>query len=188
MKIFFNASIAGKEKYGKDYEVIIRALQELGHEIIHTHVTQGECITKDIKLRKKHQKYSSSIKNLLNKAEVMVVESSYPSISVGYLISIALYQHKPTLVLYQHNPHRLLVGDSSRFMTLKSYNPNNYPKLVATIHNFLEATRKKSLKFRFNLMLDETMNNILASKSRTYQISKADYIRQLIEKNLESEV
>lgn len=187
MKIFFNASIAGKEKFGKDYERIIRALQELGHKVIHTHVTQGECITNDLKIRKKHQEYVSAIKNLVNKADVMIVESSYPSISVGYLLNTALHQHKPTLILYQHNPHRLLVGDTNRYLKLRKYSQNDYPKLVATIHNFLESTRKKSLKFRFNLMFDETSDNILTSRSKAYHISKADYIRKLIEKNLELE-
>ena len=188
MNIFFNASIAGKEEHLKDYEMIIRAAQELGHKIFYKHVTEEECVRNDIKLRGKYRKYTTEIKKFLSKSDAMIIESSYPSISVGYLLSISLLQHKPTLVLYQHNPHRILVGDVSRFLTLRKYNGSDYSKLVTTLHHFIENTKKKNLRFRFNLMLDETMNRLLDAKSKKYHMSKADLVRRLVEKNVVGEL
>lgn len=188
MKIFFNASIAGKKEHLKDYKMIIRAIQELGHEILYKHVTEEECVTNDVKLRGKYRRYTTEIKKLLSKSDVMVAESSYPSISVGYLLSVSLALHKPTLILYQHNPHRILVGDSSRFLSLRKYKRNSYSKLVTTLHHFIKHAKKKTLRSRFNLMLDETMNSLLERKSKKSHMSKADLIRRLIEKNVEDEL
>lgn len=183
MKVFFSASIAGKNKYLKDYEMIIRAIKEFGHDVYSDHVMKNECDRDDLKLKKDYREYSKSIKNLLNESDVVVAETSFPSIMVGFILHLALQQRKSILVLFQNNPHRILVGDTSKFLVLRRYRPNQYQKLKKILSKFFDKARDKSLYIRFNLMIDETLDRIIEKKSKKENISKADYIRKLIEED-----
>ncbi len=187
MKVFFNASIAGKSEGVKDYGLIIKALNELGCKVYSDHVIKEECNTEDSKLRKNFRNYSKNIRRLLADSDVVVTESTFPSLMVGYILQLALQQRKYVLALYQNNPHRLLVSDSSDYLSVKRFNPKQYPQLKITLSKFLEKTKNKRLNIRFNLMIDSIIDKTLESKSKKINISKADYIRRLIEEDVNSE-
>lgn len=184
MNIFFNASIAGKNKYSKDYEIIIRAIKELGHTIYSDHIMKNECDRKDLKLKKNYREYSKIIKDLLNKSNIVVTETSFPSIMVGFILHLALQQRKHVLVLYQNNPHRILVGETNKLLTLKKYNPKQRYRLINILKNFFNKNKDNSLNIRFNLMIDNVLNTMLDKKSKAANISKANYIRNLMEEEI----
>lgn len=184
MKVFFNASIAGKSENLRAYEIIIKAIKEHGCEIYSDHVIKDECNTENFKLKKDYRNYSKTIRKLLTESDVVVTESTFPSIMVGYILHLALQQRKHVLVLYQNNPHRILVGDSSEYLNVKRYNPKQYQKLKTILGKFFDKTKNKSLNIRFNLMIDEMLDKILEKKSKKINISKADYIRKLIENDV----
>ena len=188
MKIFFNASIAGKNKYSKDYEMIMHAIKELGHTLYSDHVMKNECDREDLKLKKDYREYSKSIKDLLSESDVVVTETSFPSIMVGFVLHLALQQRKSVLVLFQNNPHRILVGYTSKLLTLRRYRPNQYQKLKKILSKFLNKAKDKSLHIRFNLMIDEALDRTIEKKSKKENISKADYIRRLIEGDTNNEM
>lgn len=186
MKIFFIASIAGKSDFLNNYKKIINITEKSGHKVVFDHVLKDTCDMKDLKLKKKYRQYSKNIHALINESDAIIAEISYPSIMVGYLLNYSLRQRKNVLCLYQKNPHRILVGDSSKLLRLKKYNPNQEKKLINTIKDFLSNLKNNTLHIRFNLMLDETTDRTLEKQSKKVKISKADYIRKLIEENVEN--
>ncbi len=184
MKVFFIASIAGKKDFLASYEKIIEILESKRCKVISDHVIKDSCDMKDLKLRKEYQKYSKKIHKLINESDAVVAEISYPSIMVGYLLSYFLRQRKYVLCLYQKNPHRILIGDSSRLLRLKKYNPNQPKRLIEIIQKFLYEAKENSLHIRFNLMLDDMTNRQLDQQAKRNGVSKADFIRKLIEENI----
>lgn len=184
MKVFFNASIAGKKVHLNAYIRILQAVKELGHEIFSDHVILGEPDTKISKLRKDYRNYSTSIKKLLGDSDVVITEISNPSLAVGYLLHLALQQRKSVLVLYQSNPHALLVGEMNMYLTLKKYSPRQYDKLKEVLKKFFDKSSESFLNIRFNLMIDSALDNALEKRSKKINISKADYIRRLIDDDI----
>lgn len=183
MKIFFNASIAGRDEYLNEYTIIVKALKQLGHTVFASHVLEGELDLTPNKLRKDYTHHSKKIKGLLFRSDLMIVESSFPSMSVGYLLNLALQQRKFVLVLYKSNAHSILVGETNRYLVLRKYDPKNFSKLKEILAKFILESKRLSLKIRFNLMIDEELDKILEIKSSRYKVSKADYIRKLIERD-----
>lgn len=180
MKIYFNCSSIGKEQYLKEYKTIVRTLQDLNHEVFDDHI-----------FKKNHKRLSQESedkiyedvqrkKNLIKSCNAVVIESTYPSIGVGYIIAYALEQHKSVLVLYQQSPHAMLLSERNRLLTLKKYNISNEKFLLRDLKLFLEKTQKKILKYRFNMMIDQSLNDLLSQEAGKLRISKADYVRQLI--------
>jgi hypothetical protein len=49
---------------------------------------------------------------------------------------------------------------------------------------FFTDIKKKKLLYRFNLMLSREMNIFLGQRSREHGVSKADYVRTLIFKDM----
>src|SRR3989344_4339732 len=187
MKIYFHCSLIGKEQYIKEYNAIVRILQNLKHEVFADHIFKKNH-------RRLSQKSENEIyedvkrkKNLIKSCNAIVIESTYPSIGVGYIIAYALEQHKSVLVLYQQSPHAMLLSEKNRLLTLKKYSIANKKTLLHDLRLFLEKTQKKILKYRFNMMIDQSLNDLLSQEANRLHISKANYVRQLIfEKLLKS--
>jgi len=184
MNIYFNASLAGKEKYLKEFREIISIIEDLGHMVYSDHVMKRDAENINRQIRKYHELDFRRARNEIQKSDAMVVEATYPSIGVGHTMTIALEMHKSVFVLYQNEPHGLLVGDPNRLLFLKKYKPEDNQELKNIIKGFLERVNKRVLKKRFNLMIDEMEEEYLEWKSKKRKISKADCIRQLIDDNL----
>src|SRR4030042_5477583 len=100
MTVYFTASIVGKKQYLGNYEKIISILKAGGHTVISDHIINTtEC---QIRMEKKEQRleFQHRLEKWINSADFVVAETSFPSISVGYEISLALSHNKPVLVLY----------------------------------------------------------------------------------------
>lgn len=180
MKIYFHCSLIGKEQYLKEYSAIVEILQNLKHEIFADHIFKKNY--KGLSQESENEIYEDvqRKKNLIKSCDAVVIESTYPSIGVGYIIAYALEQHKSVLVLYQQSPHAMLLSERNRLLTLKKYNIANKKSLLRDLKLFLEKTQKKILKYRFNMMIDQSLNDLLSQEAGKLRISKADYVRQLI--------
>lgn len=183
MKIFFNASVLGKQEHILAYNVIVGALEELGHQVLSRHVFERECDKSDGKIRKQQYHTYQSIVKTLHKADIMIVESSQPSILVGHLLTLSLYAGMPVLVLYTKNPHGLLMGISSNLLSFKEYSIENADYLKRTLKLWIKRSDEYLLKHRFNLMISSYHKKKIVSKASELKISVAEYIRRLIDSN-----
>lgn len=180
MNIFFHASIYGKRLYEKQYKNIVKICSEIGNNVYADHILRRSYHDTDKFTREEHEKDFKKITNEIKKSDAVIIEGTYPSIGTGHYMTIALGYLKPALVLYQKNPHGVLVGDPNRLLFLDKYDINKPDDLKRKIIKFLLVAKKKTLKNRFNLMLDEEMVDFLDIQAKRMNLSKADLVRQMI--------
>lgn len=180
MKIFFHTSLDGKDQYISEYKSIVTFLIELGHEVFSDHILKRD---KSTLIKNDSDAISHDIENqkkLIQSSQAVIIDSTYPSIGVGYIIAYALEQHKSILILHQGDPQAILFSIKNRLFSFKKYDKNNLPDMRKELKNFLNHTEKRLLKFRFNMMMDEEMNQALTLETVAQKISKADYVRQTL--------
>jgi len=180
MNIFFVASLMGREEHNANYLDICKTCERLGHTVISDHVFK-QSLQKlqsfnDLAFEKQYQKLVSQIKE----SDVLIAEITYSSTTAGVLISVALQNHLPVLLLHQKQYLGLVIGDANRLIQIKTYSKKNLEKILRT---FIRFAQKKRLHIRFNMMLDDRMNYLLTIHSTTQGISKAEYVRNLIQRN-----
>lgn len=176
--------MAGREKYLKQFKAIVKTIENLNHEVYSDHVFKRDYRKVNKQSNKQHEFDFQKARDKIQKSDVMVVEATYPSIGVGHTMTIALEMHKAVLVLYQNDPHGLLVGDPNRLLTAKKYSLKDIKNLKNVISTFLEKANRRLLNKRFNFMIDEMEEEYLEWASNKKGVSKADYIRQLIDEDL----
>ncbi len=181
MKIYFTASVSAKHKLITEYLNVINYLKSLGHEVENDHIIRAS--EQQIKTSSKeavlgfHSKMESFIKN----CDFVVADTSYPSVSVGYEISLALRVGKPVLVFYgAGGAPSLLSYYKDEKLVSEQYTYQSYKETIDTFIRFIES--KSDLRFTFfitpeiALFLDE-----IVKKEKT---PKSVYIRKLIEHDM----
>lgn len=181
MIIFFNASTSVNKEQKQNYLKIINVLQNLGHTAYADHIIKRLNDTSDHKIRKKYVQNYQKIVDKINSSDIMIVESSIPSMAVGHFLTLALTKRMPVLVLYTHNPHGLLIGNPNNLLFFKKYSQTGFDDLEKIINKWVENIDKNVLKNRFNLMLSSDHVDKIAKKASYLKISKAEYVRKLID-------
>ncbi|MDO8608921.1 MAG: hypothetical protein Q7R95_00070 [bacterium] len=181
MEIFFNASTSVKYEQKQIYLNIIKVLEKLGHTVYADHIKQGLNDISDRKIRKNYTHNYKKIVDKIDSSDIMIVESTVPSMAVGHFLTLALTKRMPVLVLYTHNPHGLLIGNPNNLLFFKKYSQTGLDDLKEIIKKWTENVDKSVLKNRFNLMLSPNHVENITKKSSYLKISKAEYIRKLIE-------
>lgn len=181
MKIFFICSLSGKEKYIKNYEAIIKHLEKNGHQVVSDHVFKRNVEDVAKFNTKKHQNEFGRLFSEMRKCDVVIAEVSFSSTTIGSFIALALQNFIPTLLLHQNSYHGLVVGDPNRLMQISNY---SLGKIGRVIDNFLEFAERRKLSIRFNLMIDKDIDIFLTQKSLEINVSKAEYVRRLIQSNI----
>lgn len=183
MNIYFHYSLGIKNRHLKECNVIMELIQQLGHGVSTPHTLKKKYKSFSRKNKKEIYNDIQKKKELIKLCNATIVESTSPSISAGFLVAYALRQHKNVLILYQEAPHAVFIGETNRLLTLKKYNTRDEKdkkKLSQDIQLFLENTQKKILKYRFNMMIDQSLNDFLKKEATRLHISRADYVRQLL--------
>lgn len=124
--------------------------------------------------------FAISISNEIKNADAVVIIPGMSGIELGICISLCLQHRKTTLVGYERvKPETSLIA-STNLITMFKYNDKTVEDLEQIMKPFFSDIKKKKLLYRFNLMLSREMNIFLSHRSREHGVSKADYVRQLI--------
>ena len=174
MKIVFIAPPSEKKIIVHDYETVIDVCKKLGYTVDATYLTT------DIEAAKKYKHVITEIK----KVDVVIAEATTLTVDISRLITLSLQYHIPTLVLYREKSPVSFVFESSRLLLLKHYSMST---IEDVLKNHLKKISKKKLIYRFNLMLTKELGSYVMDKSKQSNVSKADYIRQLISADMEDE-
>ncbi|MBI5037123.1 MAG: hypothetical protein HZC01_00220 [Candidatus Kerfeldbacteria bacterium] len=132
---------------------------------------------------------------LLDKMDCFVIEASQPDQEIGYLLAYAISQKKPLLYLFHKNtPDRVSHGyltkkNTPEFVCMEEYSRES---LEQVLMNFIDdVTSGKGLKQRptikFTLRITPRMERYLEQKAKRSKKTKADYLRDLIDKLMEGE-
>ena len=121
--------------------------------------------------------------------DALIIEGTRPLSESGYLIAIALAHHKPILYLSEKGKlisknllHLQKDKETAKFLSLEYYTENNLEKIVL---DFLQTVEKgegrEAPTIKFTLRLTSRIERYLYWKTHNTKISKADFLRELIE-------
>ena len=188
MKIYFTASTTGKEKNKARYQKIIAILEKMGHIVTTNFLAsreQKEFLKKDSKLVYKETK------NQLKSADVVIAELGdyvFGSFGVGWRVNYALSIKKPVLCLYPKGYDTyyispLLKGNTSEYLTLKSYTLRSLEKFFEQYFNKVQHGQSS----RVNFFITPTINDYLDWVNYRRKISKSKLIRDLLSRAMEKD-
>jgi len=185
MKIYFIASLYGKEKYNSNYVAIVEALKFLGHKVISSHVLSKTVM--DIKNQNDddREKYYKQMISWMNSADLVVAEVTSPSSSVGHELTVALEKEKPVVALaYNGVAPNIFYGIKEDKFELIEYENLNLRQLSKILSKALQHAQD-SMDIRFNFFISPKMSRFLEWVSKDRMIPKAVFLRRLIEQEID---
>jgi len=183
MNIYFTASVVGKEQHLSDYMAIIDTVKRKGHIIQSDHILNVTERDIHMKSEKERLEFHEKLIKWIETCDFMIVEASFPSISVGYEVSLALQRGKPVLLLYSegHPPSLFAFHENERFVSQK-YSKYSLSQLIDEFIDYVEGTYDS----RFTFFITPSISAFLEKTSKKLRIPKSVYLRQLIEDEMKA--
>jgi len=180
MRIYFTASIVGKKLFLDQYLLILKELKRQGHTVVSDHILQTTEEQLRIEKSDERKAFHKKLESWIVESDAVIVEASFPSISVGYEISLALNRGKAVLVLHTNaDPPSLLTDIDSEHLIIEHYNSVNLPTIL---DNFLSyAVGAHDTRFTFFLNRDQA--HYLTNQSLKSNLPKSVYLRNLIDQD-----
>jgi hypothetical protein len=181
MKVFFTASLRGKQYYLHNFERIYKAISDNGYENLDEEILSLKISEFYEKLEHQGRNafvdlYNKKIERI-QKADICIFETSLHSHSIGFEIHKSLEYMKPTIGLYLKNniPHFLAGIKHDKFL-LYEYDDISLEKVIKKALKEASNIRDK----RFNFFISPNLLNYLDKISVNYRLTKSAYIRNLI--------
>ncbi len=184
MKCIFIGSIRAKTEYKEAYTEIVQALQSLDCIVSADHVlgTSQEALNKMSK--QDNMAFHKNIMKKLKASDLVMAECSHQSLSVGYLLSFAVEQGKPTVVFYKADapePNIFPTLTTSEKLFIVRYEKlEDLKKLVA---DYLEYA-KEQLDTRFNFFVSPAIERYLTWVAKQKKLPRSVFLRKLIEDSI----
>jgi hypothetical protein len=181
--------IASSRLVAKNKQIYERMYRTIGaeHKMVSNKVWQwikkGVADLSEATIETKKDNYQKTIK-AINKSDIVVMEISGHSMSMGYILSQALEQNKPVVVLYKKGMEPIFVrGIVNSKLILAEYDQQNLEKVIREA-----IDRVKGLvDVRFNFFVSPRILNYLTWVSEKRRIPKAVFLRHLIEREMKKE-
>jgi len=125
--------------------------------------------------------------NAINNIDILVADVSLPSSSVGYQIGLALSKRIPVLCLYSEEfggkeAPQVIQAINSPFLAISGYNSKNIQNVIRKFINNLPENKL----IKFNFIITPKIAEYLDAGSRQQKVSKSDFLREIVEKAMES--
>ncbi len=180
MKIYFTASIVGKKHYLRNYLKIIGILQKLHHQVKSDHIIKVSENQINMQAKSEREKFHKKLKKWIMDSDCMVVETSFPSISVGFEISLALNLGKPVLLLHTNEAPTLLSSYNDEKLICEEYKIDGLKDILVDFVNYVRGKCEQ----RFTFFITSEIAGFLEDVSKKKKIPKSVYVRSLIEKEI----
>lgn len=182
MIIYFTASIAAKKQYLPNYVRIIDFLKSKRHKVISEHITDTTESQISLLTKEDRMKFHDQLEKWVKSCDFMIAETSFPSISVGYEISLALRVGKPVLILYSEGePPSLLAHHKDDKLVCEKYTPETVKEIINDFIKYIEG--KSDLRFTF--FITPEITHYLDEVTKKEKLPKSVYLRKLIEEDME---
>lgn len=182
MKAYFTGSIVGKHRYIKDYEHIIALLKKYGCSVKSDHIMNVEPDQIRPLGRKERLAFHEKLEKWIRECDFVVANVSFPSISVGYEIAMALYQHKPVLVLHALSTKapNLLTDHKNDQVVCEAYTQQTLPEQIVEFIRYAKAR----VEMRFTFFITPRIAAHLETMAKEHHVPKSVYLRQLLEREI----
>ena len=191
MRVYFTADEQAEEKLQKRFSEIIEILSQAGILVM------SNLADKNITglSAQDMEKIEQSGEALLEKMDALIIEGTKPLTESAYLIAIALAHKKPILYLSEKNKpinknllHLKKDKNTGQFLYLEQYLPDT---LADILNNFLQKVEKGSGRenptIKFTLRITPRIERYLHWKTHNTKISKADFLREMIERLIDED-
>lgn len=183
MNVYFTASIVGKKHLLNNYLKIIEILKKNGCQVQSDHIINASEEGIRMETVEKRVAFHKKLESWINTCDFMVAEVSFPSISVGYEISMALHKGKSVLVLFSDGDRPSLISsDCEDRLVCEKYDASN---LKETLEDFLKYA-EGSGDGRFTFYITSEMAGHLDKMAKKERVPKAVYLRKLLQKDIVS--
>lgn len=181
MKAYFTASIVGKKYHLAHYKRIIELLREDDVEVVADHILNTTEEQIHFETRDERLKMQKKFEDWINEADFVVVEASFPSISVGYEIALAIHRGKPVLVLYSEgDPPSLIINNEEEKLIVEKYTAENLPEILKDFINYFRGESD----IRFTFFITSKIASFLAKQAKKNKVPKSVYLRSLITQDM----
>lgn len=190
MKVHFACSTSKLNKYKENYRTICNEIKNLGHTITRDWIEEAVGFYEQGTLEiDREDIYQKSVESILA-SDVVIAEGTISSFSVGHQITLALNKNKPVLFLsYKSKDDKsyfrngFIDGIKTPLLSAITYNNSNLKDVLEDFFN----KNKHGLSVKFNIVLTKFIDNYLDWASFTYKTNKSEYIRQVIQKHMDSD-
>ncbi|OGG11798.1 hypothetical protein A2Z00_01885 [Candidatus Gottesmanbacteria bacterium RBG_13_45_10] len=181
MNVYFTASIVGKKEFLSNYLKILNILKTKGYEVQASHIIDRSESQINLETRENRLKFHRQLEKWIQSADFMVVESSFPSISVGYEISLGLQYRKPVLILYSiGDPPSLFAHHNDEKVVCEKYTLESAQQIITDFINYVHGASDT----RFTFFITSQIAAYLEKVSIKEKIPKSVYLRKLIERHI----
>ncbi len=178
MSVYFTASVAGKKQYLDNYLKIINILKAKKFKVISNHIIESTSAAIHSKKRKERIRFHKQLDKWLKHCDFVVAETSFPSVSVGYEISLAHHYNKPVLILYTNGkPPSLLVDCQNEKLIVEKYTTQTLNEIISDFIRYA----KNSTDTRFTFYITPAISRYLDKVAQEKKLPKSVFLRKLIE-------
>ena len=189
MIIFFSCSTKDILKYKNFYRQIGDSIKNLGHTInrdwIDKSIEYAEKSSPDVPPPSVYWEVMSAIVT----ADLVIVDATVASMSVGHQLTFALQKMKPVLLLQYTKDNEdiqelFISGAKSPMLMIKRY--SSVEEIKPIIKEFIRKYESKS-KTRFNLVLNRAQDSYIQWAAFNYKKSKTEIIQESINEKMEKD-
>jgi hypothetical protein len=185
MQIYFVASsrLVGKDKelYSLMYKTISTEHKMVSDKVWKWVKSGVEDLRGDPQAKKEN--YNETLK-CINKADIVIMEISGHSMSMGYILSKALEINKPVIAMYKEDMEPVFIAgmDDPKLILAKYTQPN----VEKTIWESIKKA-KSLIDVRFNFFVSPKILTYLDWVGQKRMIPKSVFLRNLIEREMKKD-
>ncbi|OGV92782.1 hypothetical protein A3B57_02100 [Microgenomates group bacterium RIFCSPLOWO2_01_FULL_47_10] len=179
MKIFFDASLSGREEYERHYAKIIAVIESLSHVLIKSTLMLRKPQDVALETSKQAEDWYKQLKKWLSECDVAIFEVSYSSTGIGHEVTLALDAGKPVIALYVKGKHPFVLETipSDKIQVIDYALDDLAPKITKALEY-----AAGQVDTRFNFFISPHISNYLDWVAKKKRTPRAVYLRKLIEK------
>src|SRR3989338_7720279 len=148
MTVYFTASIVGKKYHLINYLKIIDILKSKNCGVISDHIIKSTESEVKLEIKEDRLKFHKMLEKWISSSDFTVAETTFPSISVGYEISLAQHFLKPILILYSEgNPPSLLAHHKDEKLICEKYSRETLDGIITDFINYVRGTNDSRFTF-----------------------------------------
>lgn len=181
MRLFYTASFSGKTKYQRQYDKVLKVLQNHDVDIISPELgLYKEVLSKKelTSLKSDQEIHYAAIRKGISLCDAVVIEISQEDFQLGHEATMAMDGKKPVLCLSVYEDFSLKIKNP--YFYAGKYNDFNLNEIV---DNFIKHVGDKNFTERFNFFLSPRQLQHLDDKAKSAGIGKSEYLRVLIDRD-----
>jgi len=187
MNIHFIASRTSLEKDMDNLRVLANIVKRNGHVIVDEWFEDAyDLLVKNKSVRSDWTAVVNKRLDAIAKADIVIAEASYENFAVGYQVAKAVYQKKPVLLLHHQSADKnaFATGVIDNWVRHQEYTMEDAEEVIKA---FVEENDIKSKDMRFNFFIDRKIYNYLRWSAQRTGKTKAEILRELVEKEIDHE-